>query len=154
MSWLEWHLFQLFLDNLAVVLDFMILQDIHNICTFSLNIKLICTHCESSLFCLFLKLIQLNYIFPDNMHIYYIYFSKINKDRHIVIVWQLDIQLPLQPLRLWDRIPFMTRCTRYNIMWSSLSATCHRSVFFSGGDKKCVRTRFIKKLKLKYYICI
>jgi hypothetical protein len=28
---LEQHLFQLFLDNLAVVLDFLILQDKHNI---------------------------------------------------------------------------------------------------------------------------
>jgi len=24
------------------------------------------------------------------------------------------------------------RCTQYNIMWSRLSATCHRSVVFSG----------------------
>jgi hypothetical protein len=80
---LEQHLFQLFLDNLAVVLDFMILQDIHNICTFSLNIKLICTHCESSLFCLFLKLIQLNYIFSDDVHILYIYFVMINKTTNI-----------------------------------------------------------------------
>ena len=27
--------------------SFLILQDKHNICTFSLNIKLICTHCET-----------------------------------------------------------------------------------------------------------
>jgi hypothetical protein len=33
--------------NLAVVLDFLILQDKHNICTLSLNIKLICTRCET-----------------------------------------------------------------------------------------------------------
>jgi len=26
----------------------------------------------------------------------------------------------------------MTRCTRYNIMWQNLSATCDRSVVFSG----------------------
>ena len=36
-----------FLDNLAVVLDFLILQDNYNICTLSLNIKLICTRCET-----------------------------------------------------------------------------------------------------------
>jgi hypothetical protein len=26
----------------------------------------------------------------------------------------------LWPLKLWVRIPFMSKCTRYNIMWSSL----------------------------------
>jgi len=26
----------------------------------------------------------------------------------------------LSPLKLWFRIPLMARCTRYNIMWSSL----------------------------------
>jgi hypothetical protein len=36
-------------DNLAVVLDILMLQDKHNIhvCTLSLNIKLICTRCET-----------------------------------------------------------------------------------------------------------
>ena len=29
----------------------------------------------------------------------------------------------LSPLKLWVRIPLMTRCTRYNIMWNSLSVT-------------------------------
>jgi hypothetical protein len=38
----------------------------------------------------------------------------------------------LSPLKLWVRTPFMTRCTRYNIMWWSLSVTCDRSVVFSG----------------------
>jgi hypothetical protein len=33
---------------------------------------------------------------------------------------------------LWVQVPLMARCTRYNIMWSSLSVTCDRSVFFSG----------------------
>jgi hypothetical protein len=35
------------------------------------------------------------------------------------------------PLKLWIRTPFMARCIRYNIMWSSLSVTCDRSVVFS-----------------------
>ena len=35
------------------------------------------------------------------------------------------------PLTLWVRIPLMARCTRYNIMWKSLSVTCDRSVAFS-----------------------
>jgi hypothetical protein len=38
----------------------------------------------------------------------------------------------LPPLKLWVRTPFMVRCTRYNIMWWSLSVTCDRSVVFSG----------------------
>jgi hypothetical protein len=37
----------------------------------------------------------------------------------------------LSPLNLWCRISIMTRCTRYNIMWISLSLTCGRSVVFS-----------------------
>jgi hypothetical protein len=30
------------------------------------------------------------------------------------------------PLKLWVRVPFMARSTRYNIMWSLLSVTCDR----------------------------
>jgi hypothetical protein len=37
----------------------------------------------------------------------------------------------LSPIKLWVQIPLMARCTRYNIMWSSLSVTCDRSVVFS-----------------------
>ena len=37
----------------------------------------------------------------------------------------------LSPLKLWDWTLFMARCTRYNIMWSSLSVACDRSVVFS-----------------------
>ena len=35
----------------------------------------------------------------------------------------------LSSLKLWVRIPLMASCTRYNIMWYSLSITCSRSVF-------------------------
>ena len=34
-------------------------------------------------------------------------------------------------LKLWVWIPLKVRCTRYNIMWLSLSLTCDRSVLFS-----------------------
>jgi hypothetical protein len=37
----------------------------------------------------------------------------------------------LSLITLWVRIPFMAKCTRYSIMWSSLSVTCDRSVVFS-----------------------
>jgi hypothetical protein len=36
------------------------------------------------------------------------------------------------PLTLWVRIPLMARCSRYNIMWSSLSVIYGISVVFSG----------------------
>ena len=36
----------------------------------------------------------------------------------------------LSPLKLWVWIPLMMRCTRYNIMWKSLSVTCCRLVVF------------------------
>jgi len=44
----------------------------------------------------------------------------------VVIVW------PVPPLKLWVQIPLMMRCTWYNFMWSSLSASCDRLVVFSG----------------------
>jgi len=34
--------------------------------------------------------------------------------------------------KLWVQTLFMARCTRYNIMWSSLSVTCSSLVVFSG----------------------
>jgi hypothetical protein len=34
--------------------------------------------------------------------------------------------------KLWVRIQFTARCTGYNIIWSSLSVTCGRSLIFSG----------------------
>ena len=53
-----------------------------------------------------------------------------------VVVWLLDFHYLcnqcLSPLKLWDRIPLMARCTWYNIVWYSLSVTCGRSVVFSG----------------------
>jgi hypothetical protein len=40
--------------------------------------------------------------------------------------------IKISPLKLWVLIPLMVRCTKYNIIWSSLSMTCGRSVLFSG----------------------
>ena len=63
--------------NLTSFPTFLTLEDKHNIRTLSLNIKFICTRCEtslkSSLFCLFLKLVQIKFIFTDNVRILYIY---------------------------------------------------------------------------------
>jgi hypothetical protein len=44
---LEQRLFQLFSDNFGVVLDFSILEDEYNIRTLAVNIKFICTRCET-----------------------------------------------------------------------------------------------------------
>jgi hypothetical protein len=44
---LERRLFQLFPDNLAVVLDLLTLQDKRNIHTLSVNIELVCVRCET-----------------------------------------------------------------------------------------------------------
>ena len=38
----------------------------------------------------------------------------------------------LSPQKLWVRTLFLARCTRYNIMWYSLSVTCDRAVVFPG----------------------
>jgi len=37
----------------------------------------------------------------------------------------------LSSTRLWGRNPLITRCTRYNIMWKSLSVSCCRSAISS-----------------------
>ena len=47
----------------------------------------------------------------------------------VVIVRQLDLQLPMQVM---SSTTVQARCTRYNIMWYSLSVTCDISVVFSG----------------------
>jgi hypothetical protein len=63
-----------FIDNLAVALGFLTLRDKHNIRKLSKNIQFICTCCETgqetkSLFYLFLKFVQINYIFSNNARI-------------------------------------------------------------------------------------
>ena len=56
--------------SFAGVLDFFLLQDKNNIGTLPLNIKLICTRYDTgSLFYLFLRLVQINFIFPT-MYVY------------------------------------------------------------------------------------
>jgi len=39
----------------------------------------------------------------------------------VVIVWHLDLQLPMQSVHITTKvvtsIPFISRCTRYNIIW-------------------------------------
>ena len=76
-KWWEWRLFLLFLDNFAVALGFLTLQDKHNIRTLSENIKFICQRCDTGLkslpktrfFYLLIKLVQINIIFSNNVPI-------------------------------------------------------------------------------------
>ena len=85
------RLFHLFSDNLALVLDLLTLKDKHNKHTLSVNIKLYCTLCEtgqkSSLFYLFLKLVQINFnIFRQCTYIVYFLCYPTKKSRECVIV--------------------------------------------------------------------
>ena len=54
----------------------------------------------------------------------------------VMIVWHLDLQLSVQSVPIIANVVSSNlaqmRCTRYNIMWYSLSVTSDRSVVFSG----------------------
>jgi hypothetical protein len=54
----------------------------------------------------------------------------------VVIAWYLDLQLSIQSVSITTNvvsyIPAQAMCTRYNIVWYSLSVTCERWVIFSG----------------------
>jgi len=73
----EKNLFLLFLDNMAVVLGFLTLIEKHNMHTLFENIKFICSRSETGLksshFYLFLKLLQINFIFSNNVRISSVY---------------------------------------------------------------------------------
>ena len=80
---LEWRLFLIFSGKLAVVFDLFTLQDKHNIRTLSVNITFIWNRCETDgkarrrlAFSLFLKLVEINFIFVDNVCILFIYFTR------------------------------------------------------------------------------
>jgi len=51
-----------------------------------------------------------------------------------IIVWYLDFQLPMQSVPITTNVVSsnLDQGEVYNIMWSSLSVTCDRSVVFSG----------------------
>jgi hypothetical protein len=50
---------------------------------------------------------------------------------HVLIYTTTCVISVYIPLKLWVRTPFMPRCTRYNIIWYTLSVTCDRLVVFS-----------------------
>ena len=54
----------------------------------------------------------------------------------------------LSPLEVWVRTSLLTRCTRYNIMWYSLSVNSDRSVDFSGYSTNKVYHHDITELLL------
>ena len=51
----------------------------------------------------------------------------------VVIIWSLDLQLPMQSVPITTNIVSsnLDQGEVYNIMWSSLSVTCDSSVVFS-----------------------
>jgi hypothetical protein len=57
----------------------------------------------------------------------------------------------LSPLKLWVWIPPVVRCTRLNIMWSSLSVTCRRSVVFLWVLRFPPSIKLTTSIKQKYY---
>jgi hypothetical protein len=65
-------------------------------------------------------------------------------------VWILSNQC-LSPLKLWVWIPPVVRCTRLNIMWSSLSVTCRRSVVFLWVLRFPPSIKLTTSIKQKYY---
>jgi hypothetical protein len=49
----------------------------------------------------------------------------------LIVRFTTTYAICLSPLKLCVRTPFIMRCTRYNMMWWSLSLTCGRLVVFS-----------------------
>ena len=85
------------LEDITVVLDFLTWQDNHNICTLSVNVKFILHWCEtfqkSFLFYLFIKLLQINLIFSNNVHIPVLWSSchvKMSKSTVVSSNWNTD----------------------------------------------------------------
>jgi hypothetical protein len=62
----------------------------------------------------------------------------------VVNVWCLS------PLKSWVRTSFMARCSRYNIMWYSLSVPCDRSVVST--TNKTDRHDIIEMLVMEFVI--
>jgi hypothetical protein len=50
---------------------------------------------------------------------------------HMLVGLKITCATCWSPLKLRVWISLMARCTRYNIMWWSLSVTCSRSIVFS-----------------------
>jgi hypothetical protein len=53
-----------------------------------------------------------------------------------VIVWLLDLQLPMQSVTIttYAASSNLDQGEVYNTMWESLSATCDKSIVFSGSS--------------------
>ena len=70
------------------------------------------------------------FVIDNNLIIYLL----TNEAFVVMIVWQLDLQLPMQSVLITTNVmssnPAQMRCTRYHIMLQSLSVTCGRSVGF------------------------
>ena len=64
-------------------------------------------------------------IYIDHLTEWYVYHSDLSQK-----ICGCDHMMVAMPM-VW--IPLMVRCTLYNIMWSSLSVICGRSVVFSTG---------------------
>jgi hypothetical protein len=61
----------------------------------------------------------------------------------------LDLTINAIPLTMRVWIPLKVKCTRYNIVWYSLSVTCRRSVVFTGTLVRDTQTCRNTKVYLK-----
>ena len=78
------------------------MQDKYNIQILSVNIKLICTRCERGMF---LKLIQINYIFPNNVYCICIVVVGRNIDHYY---WTFD-------RRVFHAVVVSNQCSHYKL---------------------------------------
>ena len=76
----------IFRQFVSCFLDFLTWQEKHNICTLSLDIKLICTHCETGEKYLFLKLVQINLTFFDNVYMYIVYLLEQEAEESVNVI--------------------------------------------------------------------
>ena len=75
----------------------------------------------------------------------------------VVIVWQLDLQLPMQSVPITTKVlswnPAQARFTRYIIIiWLSFSVTCDMSVDFSSSSTNKTDRHDITEILLKVAI--
>ena len=70
---------------------FFTLQDKYNICALSENIKFICTRCETGQILHVSKALHINFIFSDNVFIFFYIIHKIHKIRYNSKYWSINL---------------------------------------------------------------
>ena len=77
-----------------------------------------CIGCTDPASLSFSTILLLDFIIVLTMQFFLIWLCLYSRDRMVVGVTTTGLcNHWLSPLKLWVRIPFMARCTQYNIMW-------------------------------------